>query len=83
MVENLPALRKVLGVSQEGLANILGITSSTIAVVENRKRKLSWDMFLALLLIFTKNKSTDKLLSAMGIYTDELDDFIKNPEVQK
>jgi len=77
MVTNLPALRRVLGVSQEGLAEMVGLNRSTIAAIENRKRKLSWDTFLALLLIFIKSPATDKLLNAMEIYTDEFNDFIK------
>ena len=77
MVTNLPALRRMLGVSQEGLADMVGLNRSTIAAIENRKRKLSWDTFLALLLIFIKSPSTDKLLNAMEIYTDEFNDFIK------
>ena len=39
---------------------------------------MTWNMFLSLLLVFTKNKETDKLLSAMEIYTDEFNEFIKN-----
>ena len=77
MVKNLPALRKVLGISQEGLAEMVGLNRSTIAAIENRKRKLSWDTFLALLLILIKSPETDKLLTAMEIYTDEFNAFIK------
>ena len=77
MVKNLPALRRVLGLSQEGLAEMIGLNRSTIAAIENRKRKLSWDTFLALLLIFIKSPETDKLLTAMEIYTDEFNVFIK------
>lgn len=77
MVTNLPALRRVLGVSQDGLAKMVGLNRSTIAAIENRKRRLSWDTFLALLLIFTKCPSTDKLLNVMEIYTDEFNVFIK------
>ena len=77
MVSNLPVLRKALGVSQEGLADMIGLNRSTVAAIENRKRKLPWDTFLALLLVFTKNSETDRLLNAMEIYTDGLNDFIK------
>ena len=38
---------------------------------------MSWNMFLSLLLIFIKNEDTDRLLNVMGIYTDELNAFIK------
>ena len=77
MVNNLPALRKVLGVSQEGLADMVGLNRSSIAAIENHKRKLSWDTFLAMVLIFIKNPATDKLLNVMEIYTDEFNVFIK------
>ena len=39
---------------------------------------MSWNTFLSLILIFTKNKDTDVLLNVLGIYTDELNEFIKN-----
>lgn len=77
MTDNLPTLRKKLGVSQEELSAILGINRSTLAAIENHKRPMMWNMFLALLLIFTKNKETGKLLNVLGIYTDELNEFIK------
>ena len=79
MVENLPTLRKKLGVSQEELAGMIGVSRSTIAAIENKKRPLSWNMFLSLLLIFTKNDETDKLLSVLEIYTDELNSFSHGP----
>ena len=83
MVDNLPTLRKRLGVTQEGLAALAGISRSTLANIENRKRRMTWNNFLALLLIFIKNKDTDKLLNVMGIYTDELNEFIKQDNAQQ
>lgn len=56
---------------------MIDVNRSTVAAIENKKRKLPWDMFLALLLVFTKNESTGKLLNVMEIYTDEFNAFIK------
>ena len=78
MVTNLPTLRKRLGISQTELSEKIGMSRSTIAAIENHKRPLTWNVFLSLILIFTKNKETDKLLNVMEIYTDELNEFIKN-----
>jgi DNA-binding XRE family transcriptional regulator len=77
MAENLPMLRKKLGVTQEELATLIGVSRSTIMEVENLKREMTWNMFLSLILIFTKNKETDILLNVLEIYTDELNSFIK------
>ncbi len=83
MTENLPTLRKKLGVSQEELSSVLGVNRSTIAAIENHKRTMTWNMFLALLLVFTKNEETNKLLNVMDIYTDEFNEFIKHVEEEK
>ncbi len=77
MVSNLPTLRKKLGISQSELSTKMGMSRSTIAAIENRKRNMTWNVFLSLILIFTKNKETDKLLNVMEIYTEELNMFIK------
>lgn len=83
MTDNLPTLRKKLGVSQEELSSILGVNRSTVAAIENHKRTMTWNMFLALLLVFTKNEETNKLLNVMDIYTDEFNEFIKHTEEEK
>lgn len=78
MASNLPALRTKMNISQEGLANMIGVSRSTIATIENKKKTMTWNMFLSLILVFTKNEETNKLLNVMEIYTDELNEFIKN-----
>lgn len=77
MTENLPVLRAKLNITQEDLAEKIGISRSTIVSIENKKREMTWNTFLSLILVFTKNEDTNKLLNVMEIYTDELHDFIK------
>lgn len=77
MADNLPVLRKALGISQEELANKIGISRSTVVAIESRKRDMSWNTFLSLILLFTKNEETNRLLNVLGIYTDEFNSFIK------
>ena len=77
MVDNLPTLRKKLNMSQDDLAKIIGVGRSTISNIESKRNSMTWNMFLSLLLIFTKNEETNKLLNVMEIYTDELNDLIK------
>ena len=77
MTQNLLMLRKRLGLTQEELAEKIGVSRSTIISIENNKREMTWNTFLSLMLVFTKNESTDKLLNVLEIYTDEFHEFIK------
>lgn len=56
MTDNLPILRKKLGLTQEEFATIIGVDRSTVAAIENYKHQMSWNLFLASLMVFTKNK---------------------------
>lgn len=76
MSTNLPILRSKLNLSQEELANLLGVTRQTISSLENGQRKMTWSVFLALILIFFRNEPTKRLLVALNIYTPKLNDFL-------
>ena len=78
--EWIDRLERERNLSDAEFAALIGVSRSTLAAIENHKRPMTWNMFLALLLIFTKNKETDKLLNAMEIYTDELNGIIKHRE---
>ncbi|NMA17602.1 MAG: helix-turn-helix domain-containing protein [Clostridiaceae bacterium] len=80
MADNLAMLRVRLGLTQNELAEKLGISRHTVMNIENGKRELTWNNFLVLMLLFTKNESTNRLLNVLEIYTDEFNDFIKNKE---
>lgn len=77
MTDNLPMLRTRLGLTQEEIAEKIGVSRSTIISIENKKREMTWNTFLSLMLLFTKNESTNKLLMVLDIYTDEFQDFIE------
>ncbi len=77
MADNLAMLRTKLGLTQVQLANLIGVSRHTIMQVENKKAKLSWNIFLSLLLVFIKNPETDKLLNILEIYIDELNCELK------
>lgn len=83
MADNLPMLRKKMGITQEELSTMIGVSRSTIATIEGKKKVMTWNMFLSLVLIFTKNEETDKLLNVLEIYTDDLNEFIKNRQTNE
>ena len=79
MVENLPVLRKKLKLSQQDLGSIIGSSRYTIMLYETRKRKLPWNVFMSLVLLFDKNEETALLLRAFEIYTNDLELFLNQP----
>lgn len=76
MSQNLQILRLKADLSQEDLANLLGVTRQTISAIETGQRTMSWTAFLALFLLFLNNKETKQLMIALGIYTKEISNFI-------
>ena len=78
MTDNLPTLRCKMGISQVRLAEMIGVGRCTVTSIENHKRPMTWNMFLSLLMIFTNNEETKKLLVPMEIYTDEFKEMIKS-----
>lgn len=76
MATNLSILRSKLNLSQEELAELLGVTRQTISSFESGQRKMTWSVFLALILIFFRNEPTKKLLVALNIYTPSLNDYL-------
>ena len=77
MTENLPVLRKKLKLSQENLAKFIGNSRYTVMLIETKKRRMTWNTFLSLVLLFDKNEETSVLLKALEIYTEDLDKMIK------
>lgn len=82
MADNLPILRSKLNLSQEELAVLLGVTRQTISSFESNQRKMTWSVFLALILIFFRNEPTKKLLVALNIYTPELNKFLNISKIK-
>ena len=72
MTDNLPALRAKLGLSQDEVSNIIGISRQTYCAIETQKRKMSWSNFISLLFLFWYNEKTKVLVSAINVFPEEL-----------
>ena len=77
MTENIVVLRTKLNITQSELASRIGVSRHTLMAIENKQRIMTWGTFLSLLLLFTKNSGTNQLLNVLGIYTDELNRYLK------
>ena len=78
MTENLPVLRKKLKLTQEELTDIIGSSRHTVMLIESGKRRMTWNTFLSLVLLFEKNESTAVLLRTFEIYTKDLENTLIN-----
>lgn len=72
LTDELPYLRAKLGITQEDVSCIVGISRQTYSAVETKKRKMSWPVFMALLQFYGNNEKTSDLINSIGVYTVEL-----------
>lgn len=81
-VENLSfklaALRAQANISQEDLANIIGISRQTYYAIENGKRTMSWNTYIGLLFFFDSLAKTAQMLRTLGAYPVELIEQFNN-----
>lgn len=76
LTKYLPALRAKIGVSQEEVSKIIGISRQTYSSIETGKREMSWNTFLSLILFFGCNEGTSEMLNGIGVLTPELNDLL-------
>lgn len=80
MAENLPMLRMKLGINQDELAELIGSSRQMLSLIERGVRPMMWDTFMSMIYVFRINSSTSKLLEFLGLYTEELEDFLNISE---
>lgn len=68
LTEELPVLRAKIGISQEEVSNIVGISRQTYNAIETGKRKMSWNTFLSLVLFYGYNEKTAGIVEVSGAF---------------
>ena len=69
---NLASLRARIGISQEEIANIIGVTRQTYYAIESGKRVMMWGTFLSLLFFFNSIDATAEMMRELRIFPIEL-----------
>lgn len=64
--KELPVLRAKARISQEDIAEKIGISRQTYSSIETGKREMSWTIFLALIAYFQNNESTKKMIGEIN-----------------
>ncbi len=76
MVDNLPALRALLNVSQSSLAEYIGIGRQSFIVIESGKTKMRWDTFVTLSMLFSSNSATAQFIDMLEIGTKDIEKYL-------
>lgn len=78
----LPVLRAKARVSQEDIANKIGISRQTYSSIETGKREMSWTTFLALIAFFKNTESTKQMLNSIEGLSQGLENIV-DPDNEK
>ena len=76
LTNELKMLRSKVEISQQELANRLGVSRQTYGAIESKSQKMTWSNFLALLFIFQSNEDTAKIIDWIGAFPPELERYI-------
>ncbi len=72
MTELLPILRGRLGMTQEELARVSGVSRVTISQIESGRAKMNWLHFSALMMICNADRNAKELLYIRGLLDERL-----------
>ena len=64
--KELPVLRAKARISQEDIAEKIGISRQTYSSIETGKREMSWTTFLALIAYFQNNERTKRMIGEIN-----------------
>lgn len=78
----LPVLRAKARVSQEDIANKIGISRQTYSSIETGKREMSWTTFLALIAFFQNTESPKQMLNSIEGLSQGLENIV-DPDNEK
>lgn len=76
LAKELPVLRKMCNLTQKDLGDIAGVSRQTITNIESGKCEMKWTLFLALMLLFSFNKSCTNYIKDLDIPDKRIKDFL-------
>jgi DNA-binding XRE family transcriptional regulator len=77
LTNELKVLRAKAEISQQELANRMGVSRQTYGMIEIKKQRMTWNHFMALLLLFKSHDGTAEIIDRIGAYPPELEGYIK------
>ena len=77
LTNELKVLRTKANISQQDLADRMGVSRQTYSMIETKKQRMTWSHFLTLLFLFKSNDDTAKMIEWIGAYPSELERYVK------
>ena len=77
LTDELKVLRAKAEISQEKIAEKIGVSRQTYGAIESKRQKMTWNTFLSLLFLFENNEGTSKIIHQIGAYPKELEEYLK------
>lgn len=68
LTSNLKTLRAHGNLTQEDVANAIGISRQTYNMIECQKTPMAWNLYLSIIFLFSAKADTKKLLSKLEIF---------------
>lgn len=81
LAKNMPILRKILNLTQQDLADRLGVSRQTVAAIENTYTFKKWSTFLAVMFVFYFQDKTREYLAGLDIPYGEMKKVLYGNEV--
>lgn len=78
--KELPVLRAKARISQEDIAEKIGISRQTYSAIETGKREMSWTTFLALIAYFQNNESTKKMIGEINGLSEGIEMIVESSD---
>lgn len=72
MASNLSVLREKAKITQDELADRLGLSRQTISAIENEKREMQWSTFSVLLMYFAGDNEIRPIMTAVGVINEKV-----------
>lgn len=72
LTPELAPLRAKIGISQNEIASILGVSRQTYSSIEAGSRRMSWNTYLSLIFFFDYHAATHQMIRKIGAFPFEL-----------
>ena len=72
LTPNLTVLRTKAEISQDELANLIGVSRQTYSAIERKVRRMAWSTYLSLVFFYDHNQKTHKMIRQLSIFPQEL-----------